>query len=253
MPRGIILQEEICLRELDLCLRPDYAQRMKGDVLARNVRALRAHLGLNQTAFADRVGSGQANVSKWERGTTPETAPLEAMAQLAGCSISEFKSREWKPPLNKLPDQVQTTTADSGETVEIIRLDLSLPMGTGATIDDYIEEEPVVFDLAYIRAFTRTEPSRLRLARGVGDSMWPTLQSYDQVWIDSTQTRLNQSDRIWAVSINGGAAIKRLRPVKGGARILVISDNPGPGHENYEVDADEVVIGGRVIRFARDL
>lgn len=155
-------------------------------------------------------------------------------------------------PSSKAPEQPHVVSADAGETVEIIQLDLSLPMGTGATVDDYIEEEPRVFDLAYIRGFTRTEASRLRLARGVGDSMWPTLQSYDQVWIDSTQRELNQNDRIWAVSINGAAAIKRLRKLKGG-RVLVISDNPGPGHDNYEVGQDEIMIGGRVIRFARDL
>ena len=92
--------------------------------------------------------------------------------------------------------------------------------------------------------------SDLRIARGVGDSMFPTLNSNDLVWIDSTQTNLNQQDRVWAVSINGAAAIKRLRSLKEG-RVLVISDNPAI--DNYEVGADEIRIGGRVIRFSRDL
>jgi phage repressor protein C with HTH and peptisase S24 domain len=147
-------------------------------------------------------------------------------------------------------DQPKMHTADAGEMVEIIRLDLSLPMGPGATVDDYIEEEPVSFDLGYVRGFTRTPPHRLRIARGVGDSMFPTLNSNDLVWIDSTQTNLNQQDRVWAVSINGAAAIKRLRSLKEG-RVLVISDNPTI--DNYEVGGDEIRIGGRVIRFARDL
>jgi phage repressor protein C with HTH and peptisase S24 domain len=145
-----------------------------------------------------------------------------------------------------VPDQQGGDT----ETAEIIQLDLSLPMGPGATVDDYIEEDPRTFDLAYIRGFTRTPPHRLRIARGVGDSMFPTLQSADEVWIDSTQRTLNLSDKIWAVSINGGAAIKRLRPLRGG-KVLVMSDNKTIG--DYEVDADELLIGGRVIRFARDL
>lgn len=148
------------------------------------------------------------------------------------------------------PDRPLSRDASAGETVEIIQLDLSLPMGDGATVDDYIEEEPRVFDLAYIRGFTRTPPHRLRLARGVGDSMFPTLQSSDLVWIDSTQTTLNQADRIWAVSINGMAAIKRLRRTSLG-RVMIVSDNPAI--ENYEVGMDEIMIGGRVIRFARDV
>ena len=80
--------------------------------------------------------------------------------------------------------------------------------------------------------------------------MFPTLQSSDQVWIDSTRTVLNESDRIWAVSINGAAAIKRLRPMKDG-RVMIISDNPAIG--NYEVGYDELLIGGRIIRLARDI
>lgn len=147
-------------------------------------------------------------------------------------------------------DQPKMSTVDVGETVEITKLDLSLPVGPGATVDDYIEDEPVLFDLGYVRGFTRTPPHRLRIARGVGDSMFPTLNSNDLVWIDSTQTTLNQQDRVWAVSINGAAAIKRLRSLKEG-RVLIISDNPTI--DNYDVGREEIMIGGRVIRFARDL
>lgn len=216
-----------------------------------NIAAIRKRRGLSQTELAAQVGTTLNMMGKLERGDRKlDQSWLERIGAALGVEPAELIARVNTAVIS--PDHPQARTADAGETVEIIQLDLSLPMGPGATVDDYLEEEPRTFDLAYIRGFTRTEPSRLRLARGVGDSMWPTLQSYDQVWIDSTQTNLNQSDRIWAVSINGGAAIKRLRPLKGG-RIMVISDNPGPGHENYEVDADEVLIGGRVIRFARDL
>jgi hypothetical protein len=190
-----------------------------------------------------------------ERGKVKRPGPkvLRAMEQVLGFEpeylVDLVHPREDGAPRHT-PDQPNIRTVDGNETVPIIKLDLSLPMGPGATVDDYIEEEPVTFDIGYVRSFTRTPPHRLRLARGVGDSMYPTLNSNDLVWIDSTQTRLNQADRVWAVSINGGAAIKRLRPLKGG-RVLVISDNPTI--DNYEVDADELIIGGRVIRFARDL
>lgn len=149
------------------------------------------------------------------------------------------------------PDQPVARSIDGGEVVEISRLDLSLPMGPGATVDDYVEEEPIAFDAAYVRSFTRTPPHRLRLAAGAGDSMFPTLVPNDLVWIDTTQNQLLHSDRIYAASINGGATIKRLRPTAGGKRIVVISDNKTI--EPYEVDAGDVVIWGRVIRFARDL
>lgn len=224
--------------------------------------AWRKHRDLSQDEVAAAIGTTKSMYGKLERSErTLDTDWLEKIARAVRCEPYELIST---PPgsavvrssealsIARAPDLPITRSADAGEAVEIIQLDLSLPMGPGATVDDYIEEEPRLFDLAYIRSFTRTPPSRLRLARGVGDSMFPTLLSNDLVWIDSTQTQLNQSDRIWAVSINGGAAIKRLRPLKGGG-VMVMSDNPGPGHESYEVGRDEIMIGGRVIRFARDL
>jgi phage repressor protein C with HTH and peptisase S24 domain len=172
---------------------------------------------------------------------------LEAgrVAPSAKASAPENASRR------QVSDQPVTRSVGGGEVVLIPRLDLSLPMGPGATVDDYVEEEPVAFDIGYLRAFTRTPPHRLRLAAGAGDSMFPTLVPNDLVWIDTTQNQLLHADRIYAASINGGAAIKRLRPVAGGSKVLVISDNKTV--EPYEVDAQDVVIWGRVIRFARDL
>lgn len=156
-----------------------------------------------------------------------------------------------KPQDVVTPDLPVTRSAyASDDMVEITQVDLSFSMGNGTTIDDYVEETPVRFDLGYIRGFTRSEISRLRIAKGVGDSMAPTLLTSDLVWIDTTQNRLNQADRIWACSILGSAAIKRLRRVAQG-QIEVISDNPGV--ENRVYDEDDIIILGRVIRFARDL
>lgn len=229
----------------------DYAPRMTS-VIAVNVKALRSKLGLSQQAFADRLGVQQPYISKWESGAVvPLGDNIEALANLAGCSFESFKAQPLAQSANITADQPVIRSADGGETAQISRLDLSLPMGPGASVDDYVEDEPLEFDLGYLRSFTRTPPHRLRLAAGTGDSMFPTLISNDLVWIDTTQNQLVHADRIYAASINGGAAIKRLRPVAGGARVLVISDNKTI--DSYEVDANEVKIWGRVIRFARDL
>jgi phage repressor protein C with HTH and peptisase S24 domain len=229
----------------------DYAQRMTS-VLAANVKTLRSKLGLNQQAFADRLGVQQSYISKWETGAVvPLGDNIAALAKLAGCSFDSFKTEPLGQTADTTADQPVARSVDGGETVQISRLDLSLPMGPGASVDDYVEDEPLEFDLGYLRSFTRTPPNRLRLAAGTGDSMFPTLVSNDLVWIDTTQNQLLHSDRIYAAAINGGAAIKRLRPIAGGSKVLVISDNKTI--DAYEVDANEVVIWGRVIRFARDL
>lgn len=194
-------------------------------------------------------------VAKWLGITTPRVTEMRhgrrRIQQREMPILAEKLGMIGDGGASKASDNLPTRTVDAGETAQLLRLDLSLPMGPGATVDDYVEEEPVEFDLGYLRAITRTPVHRLRLARGVGDSMFPTLQSSDEVLIDTTQNSLLHSDRIYAASINGGAAIKRLRPIEGGKRVLVISDNKTI--EPYPVDAREVAIWGRVIRFARDL
>lgn len=220
-------------------------------MLPNNISTIRKARGLSQTELATRVGTSLNMLGKLERGDRSLNSNwLTKLAEALDVKPHEILEQDAIPPA-PVADRQPTRSVAAGETVEIARLDLSLPMGPGATVDDFVEEEPLQFDLAYVRSFTRTPPTRLRLAGGAGDSMFPTLVANDLVWIDTTQNQLLHSDRIYVASINGGAAIKRLRPVAGGKRILVISDNKMV--EPYEVDADEVVIWGRVIRFARDL
>jgi len=78
--------------------------------------------------------------------------------------------------------------------------------------------------------------------------MNPTLHDRDMVIFDTTQTILNTTDKIWAISLFGAGGIKRLRPIARN-RVLVISDNPTL--DNQEVDAEDLRILGRVIWSAR--
>lgn len=136
------------------------------------------------------------------------------------------------------------------ESVEIQKLDLSLSMGPGTLIDDYVEAEPVSFDLAFIRVITRTPPSRLKLVTGLGESMRPTLEWGDVIMIDTTDRMLAKQDGIYWINVYGAAGIKRLRAI-GPGRVLVKSDNPTV--DDQEVDAQDLRIEGRAIWFGRGL
>lgn len=195
-------------------------------------------LGLKQRDLARALGLEENKISKARSGERQFKVGEVARA------------KKWLESRPQVSESAPTIPSGSGEIVEITQIDLSLAMGNGTLIDGYIEEVPVQFDLGYIRSFTKAQPSALRIAHGVGESMQPTLLSNDMVWIDTSQRTLTLNDRIWAVSIYGAAAIKRLRRV-GDRQILVMSDNPLV--PDQEVDAEHITIAGRVIRFARDL
>ena len=164
-----------------------------------------------------------------------------------------LKAREWLDSLTKtwvqpeISDWTPTVKAEDG-SVQLRHLDMSLSMGDGSNIDDYFEEGVFEFDANLLRTITRSPPHRLIVGHGIGDSMSPTLHDRDMVIFDTTQTMLNATDKIWAISLFGAGGIKRLRPIAKD-RVLVISDNPTL--ENQEVSTEALRIMGRVIWSAR--
>lgn len=191
------------------------------------------------------------------KSANPSAKTLEAIAEVLGQPMGLLLSAARgeqvdpiepgsAPPTMPAPPPV----VNDDRAVDIIKLDMSLAMGDGTHIDDYVEETAWRFDIDFIRSFTRTPPHRIRIATGVGDSMFPTILSSDAVFFDDTQTRLNLQDKIWACSIRGGGAIKRLR-IGDNRKIIVLSDNPSVPDD--VVDEDDVRLFGRVLRLMRDL
>ena len=226
---------------------------MAATFLASNIRALRDHLGLNQAAFAERFGSKQFQVSKWEAGQEPAGRTLADLASAAGVAVGDFIDKEWSASDAKRthPANARAGRASApDDVVEIVSLDLSLSMGPGTLIEDFVETEPVKMGLALVQSITRTPTDRLRLVRGIGDSMEPTLRTGDQVMVDINERHPSRINGIYWIDYHGSHGIKRLRPA-GKGRIMIISDNRDV--PDFEVDASELRIEGRVIWFAREL
>lgn len=243
---------QIFAHELASTPRFNYAPRMSENVLAGNIKALRKHLGMNQDAFAEEVGSAQANVSRWEkRGSIPEPAPLSRMAQLAGRSVTQFMDEPWAPQdhsTQSIPLPTRASTDD--DIVEIIGLDLSLSMGPGTHIEEFVEAEPVKIGLRFVQDITRTPSTRLRFVTGIGDSMEPTLRHGDRVLVDINEKQLTRMNGIYWIDHYGAHGIKRLR-ASGKGKVMIMSDNPNV--PDFEVDAEELRIEGRIVWFARGL
>jgi phage repressor protein C with HTH and peptisase S24 domain len=217
----------------------------------RNVATLRGHLQLKQSAFAERIGADQSYISKWERDVEPGPRYLAKMAEMAGTSVDRFMDQEWTPPAAKNgPDIPPTRIADAGEAVGILQLDLSVAMGPGTEIEDFVESDTVSFDLSVLRRLTRTPPARLRFVTGIGNSHDPKFQHNDQFLIDINDRMLSRLDGYYWITVHGAHALKRLRPI-GGGRIQVISENPS--FDPQEVDAEDLRIEGRAIWVARGL
>lgn len=192
--------------------------------------------------------------------SVPGTATLQIIAEVLGQPIElllrAIKGEDVQPVRGTqhlapqvVSDHLPTRSIHAGDgAIQLKQIDMSFSMGPGTNIDDYVEEGVIDFDANLLRAITRSPPDRLYVARGDGDSMFPTLINDDMVIFDTLQKNLNLQDRIWACSIHGAGAIKRLRSM-GKGRVMVISDNPNV--DNQDVDADDLFIVGRVIWVGR--
>jgi phage repressor protein C with HTH and peptisase S24 domain len=221
---------------------------MAGTILSQNIIALRKHLGLNQAQFGELMKSDQTNVSRWEsKGVVPGGVPLAKIAERAKTTVEQFTSAPWHPPqkASAPSDHQPTRSIDAGETATVMRMDLSYAMGPGTNIDeDYFEGEPVELDISFLRRLTPSSPDMLRIVNGAGDSMQPTIHDSEELILDLGQRTLNMQDRIWAISLYGVGAVKRLQ-ASGKGRVLVVSDNPDV--PNREVDVEDIIIVGRVV------
>lgn len=202
-----------------------------------------------------RTGTKGKVIYDIQRGKSkkPSMATIQAIADAFSLPASFFVQGTPGEPLDiaRSPDVLPTRSAHADDgVVEITALDLSLSMGPGTLIEDFIEAEPIKLDMGLVRAITRSPFNMLRMVRGIGDSMEPTLRTSDRVLIDTSEKMLSRMHGIYWVDHMGAHGLKRLRAV-GQGRVLIMSDNPAV--PDYDVDAEEMRIHGRAIWLLRDL
>lgn len=232
-----------------------YALRMADTILAQNIAALRKHLGKNQTGFAEMIGTQQANVSKWEsKGVEPTADYLSMMAERAGVSIRQFKTELWQPgAANKpLKSNVASITDWAEEQGWVLVEEVDLALGMGATFLEQNKSPDIAgivpFKAAWLRDIFRGAVAQLKVVRGSGDSMEPTIRDGDFVLIDTSKRRLVEQDVIWAVSYGDLGMIRRLRQMPDGG-VSLMPDNPNV--RPIEAYDGEMHILGRVIWVGR--
>ena len=170
-----------------------------------------------------------------------------ALDDAAGEAAAVDRARSWRAR------QAEGVPSDHVEAVpdeiEMIReVDIRYGMGPGSIVGHHPDVGTVPFNRNFRRTLTTAPVDALYMARGDGDSMMPTLINDDQVLIDTSQNRITQSDKIWALSIGEVGLIKRVQVnPKGGYHLL--SDNPLVPAQ--DVDKEDIVVVGRVVWVGR--
>lgn len=211
--------------------------------LSERLTALMAEKGLSQAELARMIGVKQPSIFKILSGQTLNPKNILEIAAALNVDPHWLKTGEGDPdPSYRI---VEVSEPQNPNTVRIDILDVEASAGNGAylspTEQGLLSQE---FDLTFFRQqFGRADAKHLKLITVKGDSMAPTLESGDLLYVDISENYF-AADGLYVFTFDGQTFIKRLQKV--GKEMLVISDNPTYKEWTFTQD-DDVFIHGRVI------
>lgn len=143
-----------------------------------------------------------------------------------------------KPFPDALPQMVGRM--GGGSTGAVITIDVGA-MQTREEVGEWWRIPPAV-----LRGLARADSSRTVGFAMDGDSMEPTIQRTDIVFIDTSRQKI-EPDGIWAIDYGLGRTLKRIsvRRAEDGVRFIIKSDNKSYPDEEYS--PGEVTIFGRYV------
>lgn len=211
--------------------------------LSERLTALMDDKGLSQAELARMIGVKQPSIFKILSGQTLNPKNILEIATALNVDPHWLKTGEGDPdPSYRI---VEVSEPQNPNTVRIDILDVEASAGSGAylspTEQGLLSQE---FDLTFFRQqFGRADAKHLKLITVKGDSMAPTLESGDLLYVDISENYF-AADGLYVFTFDGQTFIKRLQKV--GKEMLVISDNPTYKEWTFTQD-DDVFIHGRVI------
>ena len=118
--------------------------------------------------------------------------------------------------------------------------------GVEITQADAVKDEYWKFPTSFVRSALGTTAAALIAVECQGDSMQPTLQAGERVWVDTAHKKPSP-DGIYAIRDPlEEIIVKRLELTDDTPpRVAVLSDNPNHGRRVYELD--QIVVVGKVV------
>lgn len=198
-------------------------------IIPERLKAAIERAGVSQSELARRVGISSSMVNKLARGEARGSAHIYEISRALEVSPDFLAGNSDDLPLldnDALTKRFAPTVVDEDdEIVEIRELNLAFGMGGGSYLDLPVTPKGRKFTRGWLRMFTHSPPDKIFIAKGIGDSMAPTIMNADIVIIDTADNNVRIGDQIWAVAYGETGLIKRLRPLPNGS-VKILSDNP---------------------------
>jgi len=212
------------------------------------LRRLREARRLTLKELAQRIGTTEVSLSRYEREERRLTLPLlRKLADALGTTIGEIAAEP-----TELVSARSGVVALRGEDYALIPVyDARMAAGPGAEGEDAVLYR-ILFRMQWLRSVTRAPLDRLAVIEIDGDSMEPALRSGDHGLLDLSQNQPRGKDGIYALRSGEGLQMKRVsaHPVSG--HLTISSDNSAyPSYQDIEPSVVNIL--GRLIWIGRRL
>lgn len=196
------------------------------DNLSTRLDALLKAKGLSKNAFSKLIGVSQPAISDIINGKTRSPKNIVEIANALGVDVNWLKTGEGQAPdFANLPENLTACDDEDDEVIRLEVLDVYASAGNGRFVTGDLTEftHAIEFNSGYfMQMFQRSHTNGLAIINVEGDSMEPTINSGDLLFVD-TQKRHYTGDGIYVFSFDDTLYVKRLQLA--GDKLLVISDN----------------------------
>lgn len=227
--------------------------------IKKRVGDLMNEKGLNYSNVATQLGKNTSYLQKFVKEKSPKR--LEENFRRGLAQILEVDEQELTDmPLdtsilpahmtgvNIVADKIAATVSSffkkpHPDTVGIEMLDVSACCGTG--IENLSERAVGIWQMPLMdfKAISQAAPEYIKIVKAVGDSMQPTINDGDFVFVDISSQSMG-SDGIYVLSGETGLSVKRLQNDYNG-NVTIISDNKL--YNARPIPMSDIHILGRVV------
>ena len=219
----------------------------KIDEVKQRVGELVAERGLSYNSISIKLGKNPSYLQKFVKEKSPKRLDevfRHKLAILLNVDEQELTDETILPAHMTGAAMVaeKITSLFKKDEVIIEMIDATACCGDG--IDNLPEKVCGHWHLptAEFKTITSVAPSNIKMLRVQGDSMQPTINEGDWVWVDTSNNFIS-SDGLYLIKMHTGLAVKRLQ--SGLSNIVIKSDNAS--YSDITADVGEVQIIGKVV------
>ena len=200
--------------------------------MMNNIKYLRKAHKMSGKELGNAIGKSQATISKWERNQKLRYEYLKLIADYFNVPISAVCDDFFEK---------KTANSENMVAIEIIATKKNVK-NQNLTIFTLGQQ---LMPLSMLREFTESSPKDIKIIRIENESMKPTINAGDMVWVDTSVSHPD-NDGIYLINLGNNLVPKRIliNPVKNS--VIIKSDNPE--YENFtDNDYNHIKVFGKVI------